>query len=354
METNKVTDKRQINIKLVGFRRGNAINGVKLTDTWLYKTLNKHYDIVMSDKPDYVICNVFNLYEYCKYKDSVRIMYTGENYVPDFNLIDYAISSYPLDFFDRNFYLPQSLWGYDGERKKIENGRGHFTIDFVKSKTRFANFIASYDSENQCRGDFFKKLTAIKKVDSAGIWLNNTGIYVNFLDNSKTDFQRTCKFSLCFESTCNAGFNTEKIMDAFYADTVPIYYGDPYISSVFNPKAFINVADFANFDEAIAYILEIDSDDEKYLHMLNQPIFNQENYISNAYQGAEEFLVHIFEQPLEKAYRRSRAFWPLGHDEFLAKAMPLWRLVYQNKVIRGLRNVRRKIKKRICNSRNRK
>ena len=342
-----MTDKKQISVKFVGFQDWNYINGVKLCDTWLYKTLNKHYDIVISDNPDYVICSCFNLYEYCKYKDSVRVMYSGENYVPDFNLIDYAISSYPLDFFDRNFYLPQSLWGYDEERKKIENGRGNFTTDFIKSKTRFANFIASYDSENHCRGDFFKKLTAIKKVDSAGKWLNNTGINVRFQDNSKTDFQRTCKFSLCFESTCNAGFNTEKIMDAFYADTVPIYFGDPYISSIFNPKAFINVADFENYDEAIEYILEIDSDDEKYLCMLNQPIFNQENYISNTYRGAEEFLLHIFEQPLDKAYRRSRVFWPLGHEAFLAVAMPLWEIIYQNKVIKGFRQLKRKIRKKI-------
>lgn len=335
--------RRKIKVKFVGFQSSNRVNGVKITDTWLYRTLDKYYDIEISDNPDYVICSCFDLYEYCKYSQ-IRIMFSGENYVPDFNLIDYAISSYPVDFLDRNFYLPQSLFGYNGERKKLESRERNYTKEFLETKTRFANFIASYDSENNMRGDFFKALSKRKKVDSAGKWLNNTGEYVRFQDNSKADFQRQCKFSLCFESTSNGGFNTEKIMDAFYAETIPVYYGDPDISKIFNPKAFINVADYASFDEAIDKILEIDADDEKYLEMMNQPIFNEENYISKTYEAAEEFLIHIFEQPLEKAYRRSRVFWPKGHDEFLAKAMPLYRKVYCNKLMVFLKNIRRKLK----------
>lgn len=336
--------RKKIKVKFVGYRRKARINGVNLEDTWIYQTLCKHYDVELSDNPDYVFCNCFNLYDYCKYPQ-VRIMYSGENYVPDFNLIDYAISSYPVDFLDRNFYLPQSLFGYHGERKEMESRERNYTKEFLATKTRFANFIASYDSENNMRGDFFKALSKRKKVDSAGKWLNNTGEHVRFQDNSKADFQRQCKFSLCFESTSNGGFNTEKIMDAFYAETIPVYYGDPNISSIFNPKAFINVADYASFDEAIEKILEIDADDEKYLEMMNQPIFVEENYISKSYEQAEDFLIHIFEQPIEKAYRRSRVFWPKGHEEFLVKAMPLYQKVYRNKIAVTIRNLKRRLKK---------
>ncbi len=338
---------KKIKIKFVGLethKNIQYINGVLLEDTWLYKTLDRNFDVEISDNPDYVICSCFNLYEYCQYPQ-IRIMYSAENYVPDFNLIDYAISNYPLEFLDRNFYLPQSLWGYDGERSVIQNRTQKYDKSFLKTKTRFANFIASYDSENNYRGEFFKKLNERKKVDSAGRWLNNTGINVRFQDDSKINFQKECKFSLCFESVYNGGFNTEKIMDAFYADTIPIYYGDPYITSIFNPRAFINVADFESFDDAIDFILEIDADDDKYLEMLNQPIFNDDNYITKKFDEAEKFLIHIFEQPIEKCGRRSRVVWAKQHDSFITVATPLYKNFYQNKLLVFYRRKKRQLKK---------
>ena len=92
----------------------------------------------------------------------------------------------------------------------------------LKQKEYFANFIAGHESEFNIRGDFFKKLCGYKRVESPGSYLNNMpdGKVVSFENESKVDFQRKCKFTLCFESTNHYGFVTEKIMDAFYADTV--------------------------------------------------------------------------------------------------------------------------------------
>lgn len=72
---------------------------------------NNGYDVQIVDDPDYIICDVLgeNFYEYCKYPQ-VRIMCSGENYIPDFNLIDYAISPYPIQFGDRHFQLPMCVW----------------------------------------------------------------------------------------------------------------------------------------------------------------------------------------------------------------------------------------------------
>ena len=62
------------------------------------------------------------------------------------------------------------------------------------------------------------------------------GEVVNWLDGSKTALQRKCKFTLCFESTNHYGFVTEKIMDAFYSDTIPVYYGSPTVAGIFNKE----------------------------------------------------------------------------------------------------------------------
>lgn len=321
------------------------INGIKLKDTWLYKVLEKNYNVEECNDADYVICSCFNLYEYCGTRQ-VRIMYSGENYVPDYNLIDYSICSYPISFSDRNFFLPASLFGYDGERKSVENRKNCFDKSILKTKTRFANLIASYDSENNYRSKLYSALSEYKSVDSPGKFLKNCDIQVRFQDNSKIEFQKQCKFSLCAESAVSRGFNTEKIMDAFYAETIPIYYGDPEIAEIFNPKAFINVADYESIDAVVKRIIEIDNDDDQYLEMLNQPIFNKDNYISDTFDAAEQFIKHIFEQPTEKAYRRSRVYWPKGHEEFLVKATKTHNMLYKNRLYLFAKNILRKLKKR--------
>lgn len=333
--------KKTIKIKFVGFQSRNCINGVKLKDTWLYKILDKNFNLVECQDADYVICSCFNLYEYCGMKQ-IRIMYSGENYVPDFNLVDYSICSYPISFSDRNFFLPASLFGYDEKRMNIETRKNCFDKSVLKNKTKFANLIASYDSENNYRSKLFNELSKYKFVDSPGKFMKNCDEQVRFQDNTKTEFQKKCKFSLCVESAINNGFNTEKIMDAFYSETIPIYYGDPEIKKIFNPKAFINVSDYETIEDAVKRVTEIDNDDDLYLQMLNEPIFNEEHFISKTFENAEKFLIHIFDQPIESARRRSTVYWPLGHEQFLVKATKLYNVFYKNKLYRFLKNILRR------------
>lgn len=68
--------------------------------------LKKHYNVEISDQPDYVICSNRGLpFEYLKY-DCIRIMFMGENLSPDFTAFDYVIGFDFLDFGDRYFRLP--------------------------------------------------------------------------------------------------------------------------------------------------------------------------------------------------------------------------------------------------------
>ena len=147
------------------------------------------------------------------------------------------------------------------------------------------------------------------------------GEQVNWLNDSKSDFQRKCKFTLCFESTNHYGFVTEKIMDAFYADTIPVYYGSPTVTEIFNKDAFINVADYDSFDAAIEKIIELDQNDEAYLNMLRQPILVDPEYPARLEKALGEYVCHIFDQPLEKAYRRSRVYTPKRCDDYLARCV---------------------------------
>lgn len=78
-----------------------------------------------SDEPDYLFCSCFGR-EHFKYKDCIKIFYTGENCVCDFNLYDYGLSSRYMTFTDRHLRFPQwipydlnliSLMEYGREKK---------------------------------------------------------------------------------------------------------------------------------------------------------------------------------------------------------------------------------------------
>lgn len=305
------------------------------------------YDVQIVDDPDYIICDFSgnNPYSYCKYPQ-VRIMYSGENFIPDFNLIDYAISPYPIQFGDRSFCLPACVWPRDHWQSLAQKDR-QYTRDFLNEKVYFANFIASHESEGNIRGDFFKQLCQYKRVESPGSYLNNMpgGAVVDWLDGSKTEFQRKCKFTLCFESTLHYGFVTEKIMDAFYADTIPVYYGSPTVTDIFNKDAFINCTDYPSFDAVIEKIKELDQDDEKYLQMLRQPILVNPDYPRELEDALGKFICSIFDQPLEKAYRRSRVYLPKRCNDYLARAVDSETLTFGNLTERIFKKLWHKVSK---------
>ena len=334
-------------MKTVKINYSGTFTGYDPHQNLIYDILKgRGFDVQIVDDPDYLICDVFgeNPYEYCKHPQ-VRIMYNSENYIPDFNLIDYAICSYPIQFQDRCYYLPCCVWPQKHWRALPKKNRENLTLDFVKSKVYFANFIASHESENNIRGDFFKKLCAYKRVESPGSYLNNmpNGEMVSWMDDSKTDFQRKCKFTLCFESTSHNGFVTEKITDAFYADTIPVYYGSPSVTDIFNRNAFINCSDYASFDEVIEKIKELDQDDEKYLEMIQQPILVDPTFPDRVMDEVEDYVCSIFEQPLEKAYRRSRVYHPERCNDYLARAVDEETLTMKNLVARIGAKVKKKL-----------
>lgn len=303
----------------------------------LVRVISRFYNLVESDDPDFIISNVFDeLFDYCHYKQP-RIMYSGENYIPDFNSIDYAFSPYNICFYDRHIQFPIFLFDYNGHGEKLLQKNRNYSDDFLSSKNYFACFIASHESQYGIRGSFFKKLNSIKRVESIGSYLNNmpNGIEVNHLDGTKERFQRKCKFSLCFESTVHKDFITEKITDAFFTDTIPIYYGSPNVTEYFNEKAFINCSSYDNFDQVIERIIELDSDNDKYLETLRQPIFKDDQLIEDIIKNVEQSIINIFEQSPTEAIKRSVIYSPKRYEDYLIETQKLKKgmsnrsLVYQ-------------------------
>lgn len=318
---------KKIKIKYEGFWKGFDENKFFITEI-----LKKYYDVEICADADYIICSVFGFYDYLG-NDKIRIMFSGENYIPDFNLVDYAISVYPIDFLDRHFSFPglvlEKMDTFDELRKKERK----YEKNFPKEKTILANMIASHESENMLRGDLFRLLSQYKYVEAGGTYLNNTpdGSSVKISDGSKRALQSKCKFTICPESTVHDGFVTEKIFDAFLADTIPIYCGSSTISNIVNPKSYININDFNRLEDVLKKVIELDTNDDLYLEMLNQPIFVQDNYAEEKIIGIEQFVKNIFDQPIDKAYRRSRSHRPMMYEQHLMEVKGLEKEYYDGK-----------------------
>ncbi len=279
--------------KAIGMRAPRAGVTVRFANFWngfepekYFGFLNDHFEITDSNDPDFIIFYCFEDGAFIRRmpeikSTAVKIFFTGENVIPDMSRCDYAISfchsdqlDHPKHFRIPNYVFRFNIFGSDpnllirnaGNAKRILNRKKHF-----------CNFIYSNEGA-EFRKAFFTELCKYKRVDSAGKVLNNMKRKLPGGHGSghqdKINFMSKYKFTIAFENSSTPGYTTEKIVEAFYANTVPIYWGDPSIERVFNTKSFINLNDYGeNIEEAITRVVEADQDDNTYLKYLEEPIF---------------------------------------------------------------------------------
>ncbi len=232
----------------------------------LYRFLSKHFNIVLSDNPDFLIYCCFGL-SYLKY-DCPRIFFTCENVRPNWKQCDYAFSfDYPET--ERNYRLPWYRL-YQEEYDGLFKPRNIDKI--IAEKTKFCCCLIT-NPNSMARLRFLNKLLKYKKVDSGGGLANNVGYQIGNEVVGKMAFLKDYKFSLAFENSQYLGYTTEKLMQSLVGNTVPIYWGNPDVAQDFNPAAFINCNDYASFDEVIEVVKAIDNDDTLYRKYLSQPRF---------------------------------------------------------------------------------
>lgn len=268
--------------------------GFNKFDNQFVELLKQRFNVVVSDDPDYIIYSGFG-FNHLKFK-GVRVFFTGECITPNFNECDYAIAFDRLNFGDRYLRVPlYNIFQYKPEYDALLN-RSTFTVDDLKSKKGFCSFVVSNCFADDVRAIFFDKLNAYKQISSGGRFRNNIGGAVV----DKKAFQAEHKFTIAFENTSYDGYCTEKIMEAFAAGSIPIYWGDPNVVKDFNPESFINAHDFNHFDEVVERVMEIDQNDDLYLKIRNaNPLLRD-----TTDNGLAEFLYHIIDQDYDKAFRR--------------------------------------------------
>ena len=286
--------KKLIKIKFVDFNEG--ATAVKV----LLQHLQDHYEVELSDSPDWLFYSVFGQ-EHLAYNDCVKIFFTGENQAPDFNLCDYAIGFEHLQFGDRYMRLP--LWMIYPD--DVQQMQAKHTSPDISAKTDFCSFVYSNSNAAPARQQFYDALSAYKHINSGGKYLNNVGGPVK----DKLAFQSKHKFAIAFENTSHCGYTTEKLVQAFAAQTVPIYWGDPAIADTFDSGAFINCIDFPDWEAVVSRVREIDQDDNLWQQMLRTPALRDPEVVTKTIQQLDDFLQHIFNQEPSAAKRYSRDYW---------------------------------------------
>ena len=285
---------------------GTKILKIKFVDFWsgsdylkniIENTLKQFFKITYSEIPDILIYSNSGIeYQNKKYKKCCKIYYNGESNI------------YRNNYNDCNIYL-----GYDiYDNTKIKYKHYHWMIflkEFIHAKIvnnlisknifnhsyilprdklssisnkNFCCFLVS-NGNNKIRNNFFWELSKYKKIDSGGSLFNNINTKIS-LDSSKRDEENKkwisqYKFMITFENSSVPNYLTEKIIQAYSYGAIPIYWGDPNVTNLVNPKCFINYYDYNDFSKLIEAVKRIDNDDKLYLNMYNQPFFKNPNYL---------------------------------------------------------------------------
>lgn len=277
---------KTVKIKFCDFSKDFDVNKNSFIDI-----LKKKYNVELSNTPDYVFYSVFGR-EHLKY-NCVRIFYTGECVSPDFNITDYAIGFDNLIFNDRYIRIPlYRLFQYRNDLKRAYDIKKHNL-----EEKDFCSFVCSNDNGMPERTKMFELLQSYKDVASGGRYRNNVGGPVP----DKNKFLEKYRFNIAFENCMCEGYTTEKIVQAFAAGTIPIYYGNPNIDKEFNSKSFINCHLYNNFEEVLDEVKRINEDEKLYNLMLSEK-FTLNDYLDNS--DLEAFLYNIFDQDKEHARRR--------------------------------------------------
>ena len=169
-----------------------------------------------------------------------------------------------------NCYFPYAFWDFYTSVINSYNNR-----DFNIKKTKFCTFCASNEImyNAKYRNSIVKYISNnYKEITCCGKVLNNTNNEYLPFGEAAILYHNEYKFNLCFEneySQNNPMYITEKIMNAFVYNVIPIYWGCENINEIFNENAFINCNGLTE-QQILEKIKELDEDDNLYNDMIHE------------------------------------------------------------------------------------
>lgn len=205
-----------------------------------------------------------------------------------------------------DFHYPRSLDNYDIILKNSYNNNN--TIDLPLSSVYMINnnFIEKLNEvkniinippkfccfcvsnpKAQSRIKMFNVINSYKKVDSFGRYNNNVGYNIDayYWTQEYLNHLEQYKFIICFENSKSETYITEKIVNAYLTNTIPIYWGTEHVKNLFHEDSMIYLNDENNeqsYYDVLQRVIELDNNDSKYLEFVNRRTLNY-NYFEENY-----------------------------------------------------------------------
>ncbi len=162
-------------------------------------------------------------------------------------------------YFEKNFPWPYPLykteyfdWAKDKLLQKISPIRNSAVKNQIVTK-RFE--IIEYFASRNLLNIFGSNWIKNKNIPNS--WKRRLGIVKKLKPKNCKNKIKTIsnyKFAICYENVCYPGHITEKIIDCFIAGVIPIYLGDPQITSRIPKSSFIDMRDFKNMERLHKYL----------------------------------------------------------------------------------------------------
>lgn len=300
--------KKQINVKFITYSKFPYPKQI------IKALIEKNFAINETDRPDYLI-NLGHVYKHHWYDDCIKVLIDQECISCDFNQHDYIVGFDDLTFGDR--YLRVPLFARWPTWQKFLN-RPRISDSELVNRPFCSAVISNSSMGDPFRREFIERLAKYKPIAMGGRYKNNVGGPVR----DKVDFCRGYKFNLALENCSSAGYTTEKIMEAYAANAIPIYFGNPQIEKDCRLESMVRIKDRDDVERAISEIIRIDQDDAAYLKVARVDPFVEPD-VSVYTNRLEEFLFHIFDQPLSKARRRNITGYQHGIQHHVSRVMRL-------------------------------
>lgn len=257
----------------------------KPESSFFTRALKNKFEVeIVKENPDLLIYGVFGS-QHNSIKAKTKLAFSQENSFPNFSECDYAISSVKVHVPGRTFYFPAALYYISSMSQEIAAlDTKSFPITQELSERKFCCFVYSQAQIGLgavMRRVFASKLMEYKHVECPGRVLHNTNVPEltargsEDWHESKLNYLRKFKFVIAFENSDNIGYISEKLLDAYMTNTIPIYWGSTADVSPFPKESMICAADYPTLDALIEKIKKVDTDPELYLSILKaNPLYN--------------------------------------------------------------------------------